>query len=139
MKYTLLLMGIIGLYGFISGLRTVLRDRKRSLVPGTAVIVGMEQQKDREGFVSFTPVYEYHYAGQSYRGKHRISSSRYGKGMHIETATKYTEGTQVPILIDENDPSWAVINDRSKNMGIPVLVMFLILGIGCLIASIVFF
>ena len=81
MKYTLLLMGIIGLYGFFSGLKTILRDRKRSLIPCTAAIVGMEREQDGKGFVSFTPVYEYRHAGRSYRGKHRISSSKYGKGM----------------------------------------------------------
>ena len=137
MKYTLLLMGIIGLYGFFSGLKTILRDRKRSLVPCTAAIVGMEREQDGKGFVSFTPVYEYRHAGRSYRGKHRISSSKYGKGMRVEAATRYAEGTQVPILIDENDPSWSIIDDRSKNMGIPVTVLFLIAGIGCLIAALV--
>lgn len=135
MKYTLLLMGIIGLYGFFSGLKIILRDRKRKLVPGTATIVGMERKKDGEGFVSFTPVYEYNHHGKAYRGKHRISSSKYGKGMRVEAATKYTEGTQVSILIDENEPSWSVIDDGSKNIGIPATVLFFVFGLGCLIGA----
>ena len=132
-------MGIIGLYGFFSGLKIILRDRKRKLISATAAIVGMEQKKDGEGFVSFTPVYEYMYLGKAYRGKHRISSSKYGKGLHIEAASKYTEGTQVPILIDENDPAWSMINDRSKNAGIPVTLLFLTVGVGCILAALLIF
>ena len=116
MKYTLLLMGLIGLYGFFTSLRTLLRDRKRSLVSAVGTVVEVERCKDAEGFVSYTPIYEYIYLGKSYRGKHRISSSKYGKNMTVESATKYEPGSTIPLLVDEHEPAFSLVNDRSKGL-----------------------
>ena len=139
MKYTLLLMGLIGLYGFFSSLRTVLRDRKRSLVPAEGTVVELERKQDAEGFVSYTPIYEYHYLGKTHRGKHRISSSKIGKGMKVESASKYAPGTAIPLLIDENDPGFSTVNDRSKGLPLVALVLFFLVGAGCTAAALFLF
>lgn len=139
MKYTLLLMGLIGLYGFFASLRTLLRDRKRSLVPAEGTVVELERSKDAEGFVSYTPIYEYRYLGQSYRGKHRVSSSKYGKRMTVESASRYAPGSTIPLLVDEHEPAFSLVNDRSKGLPYLATVLFFLTGCGCTIAALLLF
>lgn len=139
MKYTLLLMGLIGLYGFFTSLQTLLRDRKRSLVSAEGTVVEVERSKDTEGFVSYTPIYEYIYLGKSYRGKHRISSSKYGKSMTVESATKYEPGSTIPLLVDEHEPAFSLVNDHSKGLPYLATVLFLLAGCDCTIAAILLF
>ena len=135
MKYTLLMMGVITLYGFFTGLRTMLCDRKRSLVSAEGTVLRLEETRDSEGFISYTPIYEYRYLGKTYQGRHRVSSSKYAENMTIKAATKYVPGTAIPILIDENEPGFSMVNDRSRSFPLIFTALFLLAGCGCIIAA----
>lgn len=131
-KYTLLFMGVYALFCFASAVRTVLRDRKRSLVSVTGRVVEYERKRS-DDTVSFTPIYEYTYAGRTYRGRHRVSSSKYGPGMTIVAASKYEIGGEIPLLVDENEPGFSMTDDGSKRLNVFGPLLFLVLGVACLV------
>ena len=130
MQFTLTVMGIFSLYLSIVALRSWLRDRKRSYVSLTGTIVEMER-REKHDTVSFTPVYEYHYAGNTYRGKHRISSAKYGARLSVTEATKYPVGAEIPLLVDENEPSHSQVDDSTKALNPFSAVIFLAVAVFC--------
>ena len=134
MQLTLTFIGLMSLYLAVTALRTCLRDRKRSFVSAVGMVVDMERKKDGNT-ISFTPVYEYQYAGQTYRGKHRISSSKYGKGMTVVAASKYEIGSEIPLLVDENEPGYSMTDDGSQSLNVLGPLLFLAIGIGSLICA----
>lgn len=127
LKYTLLFLGSFSLVSFIHALRIALRDRNRSLVSVTGRVVEYERKRS-DDTISFTPVYEYSYAGRTYRGKHRVSSSKYGAGMNVVAASKYEIGGEIPLLVDENEPGFSITDDGSKSLNVIGPLLFLAFG-----------
>lgn len=112
-----LLFCAVALYIGLGGVRQFLKNRKReyALVYGKMI----DQQKETHTsrgkiFVGFTPIFEYYFNGQTYRGKHIISSSKYSKGLEIVPASKYEVGTEVELRVFLDNPSEAVINTESN-------------------------
>lgn len=124
LKVYLLLFGAVALYIGLSGIRQFLKNRNReyALVYGNIIDQQKETHTSRgKTFVEFTPIFEYYFNGQTYQGKHIISSSKYSKGLEIVPASKYEVGTEVELRVFLDNPSEAVINTES-NVKFPLVM-----------------
>ena len=143
LKVYLLLFGAVALYIGLGGVRQYLQNRKRdyTLVYGKIIDQQKETHTSRgKTFVEFTPIFEYYFNGQTYQGKHIISSSKYNKGLEIVPASKYEVGTEVELRVFLDDPSQAVINAEG-NVKFPLVtgVIATCVGVALICVSVVLF
>lgn len=116
-KVYLLIFGAAALYIGLTGVRQHFRDKKREyrLVYGKIIDQQRETRTSRgKSFVSFSPVFQYNFNGQTYQGNHIFSSAKYGKGLELSPASKYEIGTEVELRVFLDDPSQAVINTEGS-------------------------
>lgn len=124
--FGMILFGALAIVLGIGCLRNYYTDQKR----GYEIIYGrVVQLKRRAGrkagskfsTIGYTPVFEYEYRGKIYQKEHRVESSKYGKGMKIEPASKYKEGDIVELRVYVDEPEYALANDE-KNIKMPLYV-----------------
>ena len=129
---SLLSMGCLaaGLWYLFVLIRQYLRDRKRELVPAIGHVVYMEQRQLAQGRMSFTPVYEYLYGNQRYC-KVYGDSTRLCDGVRSILGTAFVVGSAIPLLVDQNDPEYAVVNDYSRYMPLWQMIVFVMIGLFC--------
>ncbi len=143
-KNIMLIFGVALLYFGIRALIQYFNESKNYTVT-TAVVVDYVKNIDnnnqnRMGYIRYTPVFEYTYNGKTYREEHRVSSSKYSKGMGIVPASKYSIGDTVEVRVyEKGEKVRAVINDEN-NIKLPlrVGVPFTIAGIVLVAAGIYF-
>lgn len=145
----ILLFGILVIALGIGCLRNYYTDQRREYEIVYGKVIRLEWRAGRKAgskisTVGYTPVFEYEYRGQVYQKEHRVESSKYGKGMKIEPASKYKEGDIVELRVYVDEPEYALANDE-KNIkmplylgvpitlvGIAVLVIAVLIGMGWL-------
>lgn len=115
----------------IASLICYYKDEKNEYVLVTGKVVGMDQNRSYDDgltTIGYTPVIEYYYHGRTYRVRHRVSSSKYGKNMKIVPNSKYHIGDPVELRVYVKNPEHALINDRNNILlplyiGIPLTLL----------------
>ena len=59
--------------------------------------------------------------------------------MSVESASRYAPGSTIPLLVDEHEPAFSLVNDRSKGLPYLATVLFFLTGCGCTIAALLLF
>lgn len=147
LQFGMLLFGILAIVLGIGFLRIYVTDQKREYEIVYGKVIRLERRAGQKGrskisTIGYTPVFEYEYRGKIYQKEHRVESSKYGKGMKIEPASKYKEGDIVELRVYVDKPEYALANDE-KNIkmplyvgvpitfvGIAVLVIAVLIGMG---------
>ncbi|MDE5996455.1 MAG: DUF3592 domain-containing protein [Eubacterium sp.] len=130
-----LIFGVVILYFGIRGFIQYFKENK-NYTTTTATIIRYEQSVDHNSrnhmtTVGYTPIFEYKYNGKIYEEEHRVTSSKYGKGMSIVPASKYNIGDVVKVRVyDDGETVRAVIDDKNNiKMPLNVGIVFTILGV----------
>ena len=140
----MLFVGSFLLYFGIRGLIQYFKE-SRNYTTTTATIIRYSTDVNHShnngaAYTSYTPIFEYKYNGRLYQEEHRVSSAKYGKGMSIVPASKYSIGDTVEVRVyDNGEKVRAVINDKNNiKMPLYVGIMFTIAGVA-LIALVAYF
>ena len=113
----LILFGAVALSIGYKGLKTYLFNRKLDYVIVHGKVVEHEKSTEKRGgktSITYTPIFEYYYNGQTHRARHIISSSRFNKKLEIVPGSKYEVGDEVELRVYVNAPDYAVVNTSSS-------------------------
>lgn len=131
----MLVFGAVLLYFGIRGFIQFFKEN-RNYTTTTATIVRYEEEinyhrNNGMSTIGYTPIFEYKYNGRTYEEEHRVTSSKYGKGMSIVPASKYGIGDTVEIRVyDDGEKIYAVINDKNNiKMPLNIGIVFTIAGV----------
>lgn len=116
------LFGLIVLVVGIGLLAQRLSDKKRCTEQVPAVVVDLERRVSRgsKKSVTYAPVFEYEYRGNTYQYVSPISSKR----------PDYERGERVTLMIDPNDPNAAYVSDKTAMMFIIICLGFGVIFVG---------
>lgn len=117
-----LLVGLIAAtVGFVL-LAERLSDKRRCTEPVPAVVVDLDKVVSRgaKKSVTYAPVFEYEYNGETYRYISPISSK----------PPDYERGERVTLMIDPNYPTVAYVNDKTAMMFIMICFGFGVIFVG---------
>ena len=110
-----------------------IRDHKRNFVFMIGSVVYMEQRSSSKGRTAYVPVFHYEYGGLDYYKIHNDSTflpSRF----HSSLTSAFRVGSSVPLLVDQDDPEYALVNDYSMHMHLWKCFVFLFMGIFVFVA-----
>ena len=113
----LILFGAVALSIGYKGLKTYLFNRKLDYVIVPGKVVEHEKSTEKRGkktSITYTPIFEYYYNGQTRRARHIISSSRFNKKLEVVPGSKYEVGDEVELRVYVNAPDYAVVNTNSS-------------------------
>lgn len=103
-------MGIAGIYIYF-------RDERREYTIVTGQVIDMEKNTETHNghmHINYSPVIEYTFEGETFVTLHRVSSSKYGKGMEIVPASKYKVGDFVDLRVYAENPEYALVRDKNN-------------------------
>lgn len=141
-KIAVFLFAACALYIGIRALIQYFNENKRPYTLTTAKIVDFARSTNHSPtshgtYVGYTPIFEYTYNGKTYQEEHRVSSSKYSKGMKIVPASKYKTGDTVEVRVYDNGKKiYAVIDDKNNikmplYAGLPLTIVgFILLAVG---------
>lgn len=141
-KIAVFVFSAVALYIGIRALIQYYNENKRPYTLTTATIVDFSKNIHRNPnsdgpYVGYTPIFEYTYNGKTYQEEHRVSSSKYSKGMKIVPASKYKTGDTVEVRVYDNGKKiYAVIDDKNNlkmplYAGLPLTIIgFILLAVG---------
>ncbi|MBQ8603798.1 MAG: DUF3592 domain-containing protein [Oscillospiraceae bacterium] len=115
--FYLILFGAVALSIGYKGLKTYLFNRKLDYVIVQGKVVELEKSTQKRGkktSITYTPIFEYYYNGQTRRARHIISSSRFNKKLEVVPSSKYEVGDEVELRVYVNAPDYAVVNTNSS-------------------------
>lgn len=124
-SFTFLIMGLWSLYQYI---RQYLRNRRREFAPVIGTVVYMEEQYLTNGQTIYTPVYQYECGGLIYQKVHN-DSTKLRDGVRGVLGSTFVVGSSIPLLVDRNEPEYAVVNDYSRHMLLWQSISFLVIGL----------
>lgn len=124
-SFAFLIAGPWSLYQYI---RQHLRDRRREFTPVVGTVVYMEARYLTNGQTRYTPVYQYECDGQVYQKVHN-DSTRLRDSVRGVLGSTFVVGSCIPLLVDRNEPEYAVVNDYSRHMQLWQGICFLIVGL----------
>lgn len=113
----LFLFGSVALSIGYKGLKTYLFNRKLDYIIVPGKVVQHEKSTEKSGkqtSITYTPIFEYCYNGQTYRARHIISSSRFNTKLEVVPGSKYEIGDEVELRVYVNAPDYAVINTNAS-------------------------
>lgn len=113
----LILFGAVALSIGYKGLKMYLFNRKLDYVIVHGKVIELEKSIQRRGkktSITYTPIFEYYYSGQTHRARHIISSSRFNKKLEIVPGSKYEVGDEVELRVYVNALDYAVANTNSS-------------------------
>lgn len=113
----LTLFGAVALSIGYKGIKTYQFNRKLDYVIVHGKVVELEKSTQKRGkktSVTYTPIFEYYYNGQTRRARHIISSSRLNKKLEVVPGTKYEVGDEVELRVYIDTPDYAVVNTNSS-------------------------
>lgn len=120
---TCIVFGAVCLYFGIRALKQYFNETKNyTATTGTIIRYDKEisHKHNHADYVGYTPIFEYKYNGQMYQQEHRVTSSKYSKGMEIVPASKYSVGDTVKVRVyDDGKKVYAVIDDKN-NISMPL-------------------
>ena len=95
--------------------RQYLQNRRRSFAPVFGKVVYIETRYGSKGRITYTPVYQYEYGGEVYQ---RVYDDRAQIASRYLAArgSSFVVGSLIPVLVDRDDPEYAVVNDYSRYM-----------------------
>lgn len=113
----LILFGAVALSIGYKGLKTYLFNRKLDYVIVQGKVVELEKSTQKRGkktSITYTPIFEYYYNGQTRRARHIISSSRFNKKLEVVPGSKYEVDDEVELRVYVEAPDYAVVNNNSS-------------------------
>lgn len=132
-KNIMLIFGFALLYFGIRALIQYFNESKNYTITTAVIADCVMHNSNNKGYISYTPVFEYTYNGKTYREEHRVSSSKYSKGMGIVPASKYSVGDIVEVRVyEKGEKVRAVINDENNiklpfRVGVPLTIAGIVL------------
>lgn len=136
----MLICGIFMLGFGIRMLITYFKENKNYTVT-SATIVRFDRELDHNhhshgNYVSYTPIFEYTYNGKTYQEEHRVSSAKYGKGMRIVPASKYSIGDVVDVRVYDNGKKVYAVIDDENNIKMPFRMGLILTAVGAVFIAV---
>lgn len=137
-KNIMLIFGVALLYFGIRGLIQFFNESRNYTITTAVIVDCVRHSSNNNGYISYTPVFEYTYNGKTYQEEHRVSSAKYSKGMGVVPASKYNVGDTVEVRVyEKGDKVRAIIHDEGNiKMPLVIGILFTIAGIALSAAGI---
>ena len=119
-----------GLWSVIAFVSQYIRDRRRSFDCVIGTVVYIETQHGSSGRNIYTPVYQYEFGGQVYQNVHHDSTMLRVIHQGLR-GPAFVVGSTIPLLVDRNDPAYAMVNDYSRYMMLWQGLGLLLIGLFC--------